>query len=469
MLKTKILILILLGGLDVWAQPGKVVIEGAQGKPCVYNSVRGRGRMVFSAPKEQEKSEIILPEEQCNDLFYLIGGNGTSWIQVKPGETVTVDMSKKPWIFSGDRKEINHYLRDWTQKMFFDKPNMLIDRIQAMFHQVPSEFRQITDTKLFYTPEYTRWVDDLLPALLKDLKRAGLKDGQFVSEQQERIKYAWIELQLQNYQHLGQTNETVPEGAVDFAKTIVFDQEGLVAYSGCEDILRIFFGIHDEKGWLNYDHTNFLPVHAGRLAHPKVKEFYVLGELNGILYNNWLYQTDQVFASVADIFVTEEGKQKFAACKADYQKLASEDKAGEPLFRFEFEDKEGKTIRLEDFKGKYLFIDIWATWCGPCKYQIPYVMKLEKELASENIAFLSLSVDKQADKALWKDMVEKFGLEGYCAISPDAFEYGMFKQYRVTTIPRFMLIAPDGKVVMSKARRPSDPLLKLQLEELLGR
>lgn len=467
MLKINVLLLVLFCVLETWAGPGKVIVNGAEGKSCIYNSVRGRGRMAFVAPGDQAKDGILLPEEQCHDLFYLIGETGTSWIQVKPDETVTVDMSKTPWVFSGDRMAINHYLRDWTQKMYFEKSNALIDRIQGMFHQVPPGFRPVIDAKSFYTPEYVRWVNDLLPGLQKDLKRAGLKDAGFVREQQERIRYAWIELQLQNYQYVRQSG-TVPAGAVDFVKTIAFDQEGFTKYPGCGDILRIFFTINDENGWLDYNHKNFLKVHADRLVAPGVKEMYLLGELDNILYNNWLYQTDQAFASVADVFVTDAGKQKFAACRAVYQKLAGEDEAGDPAFPFEFEDKDGKTLRLDDFKGKYLFIDIWATWCGPCKYQIPYVMKLEKELNNEHIEFLSLSVDKQADKALWQKILKEFGLEGFCVISPNAFEYEMFKQYKVKSIPRFMLIDPDGKVVMSKARRPSDLLLKLQLQELLN-
>ena len=57
-------------------------------------------------------------------------------------------------------------------------------------------------------------------------------------------------------------------------------------------------------------------------------------------------------------------------------------------------------------------VDYFATWCGPCKYQIPHLMRLEEEFEGRGIVFVSLSVDKPADTQKWKDMVKEFGMKG---------------------------------------------------------
>lgn len=466
--RLKLLVLILFCVTELYAGPAKVIIKGTTEKVYIYNSNRNKERKIFTLEKEEKVPTVVLPGEQCDDLFYLIGKDGVSWIRVKPDNVVVVDMGKKPWKFSGDQAAVNNYLREWTQKMYFGKPNMLAERVQAMMFRIPAECNPNVDVSLFYTPEYVKWADGLQSELLKDLERLRLKDSGFVEEQRERIGYACLELQLQNYRAAREKGE-VPSNAASFARDIAFDSPEVMSYPGYDDMLQIFFDIYNANGWLAYDSENFLAVSADRLADQQIKEKYIFNEMDNILRNKWLYQTDLALAAVADRIVTPEGRQRFARMQAEYQKLAKDDEAGKPAFRFEFENRSGETVRLADFKGKFVFIDIWATWCGPCKYQIPYVIRLEKELNNENIAFLSLSVDKQADKEKWLAALKDFGLEENCVISPNDFDYEMFKKYQVSSIPRFMLIGPDGKIVMTKARRPSDPVLKLQLTDLLNR
>lgn len=146
---------------ELWAGPGKVIIKGAKENVCIYNSERGRGRAYFTPEKETKETVILLPEKECGDLFYLISGDETSWIRVLPDETITVDVRKKPWKFSGDSKAINRYLYGWTQKMFFGKPNALIYRVEMMFHQLPDREKRVPDPKTFYTEEYIEWLDNV--------------------------------------------------------------------------------------------------------------------------------------------------------------------------------------------------------------------------------------------------------------------------------------------------------------------
>jgi thiol-disulfide isomerase/thioredoxin len=68
---------------------------------------------------------------------------------------------------------------------------------------------------------------------------------------------------------------------------------------------------------------------------------------------------------------------------------------GTPSPEFNFENHKGGTTKLSDIKGKYVYIDIWATWCAPCRQEIPYLQKIEKKYEDKRIAFVSISIDQK--------------------------------------------------------------------------
>ncbi len=462
-------LLLLLCTVKLLAEPGKVIIKGTKETPYIYNSNRGNGRLCFEPDTAQKGCVILLPEDQCKDLLYMIADGKTSWIRVLPGETVVVNVGKEPWKFSKDEAAINAYLYDWTRKMYFGKPNALVPIIQMMMVKgLPKGNNQMPDAEQFYTPEYMAWVRELKSNSFADLYRAKIKDKKFTKEQQERIEYVWWEFQLLNYMRVEQKRD-VPAEALDFVKEISFDKESLLDYPGFENVMHLFFNAADNISLIKYTGKDFLYRRAERIKDLKIREVYVLDELKTVFALGYLYQADQLLASVANVFVTENGKQQYAEYLEEYQSMlaAPENKIGKLSPYFGFDDQYGNLIKSFDFKGKYLLIDIWASWCAPCKYQIPFLLELEKALHGRDIEFVSISADKPEDKEKWLSALEQFGMEQNCVISSDAFENQFFKFYDIGGIPRFVLLSPDGKVVMDKARRPSDPILKLQLIELL--
>lgn len=149
---------------------------------------------------------------------------------------------------------------------------------------------------------------------------------------------------------------------------------------------------------------------------------------------------------------------------------------GAPSPTFEnYENYKGGTTSLKDLKGKYVYVDIWATWCGPCKAEIPSLKKLEKEYHGKNIEFVSISTDngrgyraetpEEAKKLAydgWRKMVEEKELGGVQLMSDKAFESEFVRAYKINAIPRFLLIDPAGNIVDADAPRPSeDKLIEL--------
>ena len=140
---------------------------------------------------------------------------------------------------------------------------------------------------------------------------------------------------------------------------------------------------------------------------------------------------------------------------------------GKPSPVFEnYKDVKGGVKSLASFKGKYVYIDVWATWCGPCIQQIPYLQGLEKEYHGKNIEFVSISTDEsqrsggtwEAAEQKWRDFVKAKSLTGVQLWAGEDFAFQ--QAYQINAIPRFILISPEGTIVEANAPRPSDPSLK---------
>jgi thiol-disulfide isomerase/thioredoxin len=149
------------------------------------------------------------------------------------------------------------------------------------------------------------------------------------------------------------------------------------------------------------------------------------------------------------------------------QKLAGKKMNNAKAPNFDYENHAGGRTTLESLKGKYVYVDIWATWCGPCRAEIPYLKELEKDLHDKNIAFVSVSVDAEKDHDKWKTFVTDKALSGIQLYAGKTVLSDFIKAFNVNTIPRFILIDPTGNVVDADAARPSDPKLKEQLASLL--
>ncbi len=126
------------------------------------------------------------------------------------------------------------------------------------------------------------------------------------------------------------------------------------------------------------------------------------------------------------------------------------------------EDAEGNVVDFSSFKGKYVYIDLWASWCGPCCKEVPHLQALEKELQNENVVFLSISTD--TDKEAWKKKMVELGMHGNQLHDRDNT---LCNALNVKGIPFFLIYDKEGKLHTYKAMRPSSgDALKAFLEAL---
>jgi len=120
-----------------------------------------------------------------------------------------------------------------------------------------------------------------------------------------------------------------------------------------------------------------------------------------------------------------------------------------------YENYAGGKTSLDDLKGKYVYVDVWATWCGPCKREIPFLKEVEEKYHGKNIEFVSISIDKASDHKKWKTMVNEKELGGIQLFADNDWNSAFVKDYQIQGIPRFLLIDTEGNIVDSNAPRPS--------------
>ena len=124
---------------------------------------------------------------------------------------------------------------------------------------------------------------------------------------------------------------------------------------------------------------------------------------------------------------------------------------GRPSPVFKGVDVNGKEMTLRDFRGKYIYIDMWATWCGPCQKELPFLKKLEEKFKGRNIVFVGLSIDQ--DKTKWAARVKSGALSGIQLYIGKGSKFQ--SDYRISGIPRFILLDPNGRIVNPDMTRPS--------------
>jgi thiol-disulfide isomerase/thioredoxin len=155
--------------------------------------------------------------------------------------------------------------------------------------------------------------------------------------------------------------------------------------------------------------------------------------------------------------------------KAGVMDMQPEDTAsGSQAFDYKFtlRDLEGKKLEMSDLKGKVIFLNLWATWCGPCRVEMPSIQNLYNSVDKEKVAFviLSLDQDNQNKKVVQYIRDKEFNFPVYQPASP------LPKLLRVNTIPTTFIIGPDGKVKSKKtgmANYDTDEMREF-LKELSG-
>lgn len=190
---------------------------------------------------------------------------------------------------------------------------------------------------------------------------------------------------------------------------------------------------------------------------PKKSAPYSIHKLIKLLDNNLPISTVADISKQVNNTYPEDGNAKaIQQIVDDIQKFD----VGRKAIDFEFTTLEGKKMKLSDLKGKVVYLDFWASWCGPCRQQMPFAKEVKKHFEGKDVVFLYVSIDK--DDAAWHGGIKSMEIEGMHALSP-TWSGPISTLYNVSSIPAYFLIDKNGNF----AARPPRPSQKAELIQLI--
>lgn len=261
------------------------------------------------------------------------------------------------------------------------------------------------------------------------------------------------------------------ENFYDFVRDMTFTDSLLVQIPKWFNIVLGVFEQREKNGWIEVSPDKYMEIYARGIEDEKVRSMFLIELLNFTLQKGYSDDFPAYLEGVRQYITHPEALKALPALEARYKESREAHKTilrGQVAPEFKAVDINGKEYTSEDFKGKIQVLDFWFTGCVPCRAEMPYMEKLADEMQGENIVFISMSVDTGDELiALWKKMVkDKKGAELQLNV-PGGFKSDLVKKYLIRGVPRIVIVDKDGKIVDANAKRPSDPKLKAQLEQLV--
>ncbi|WP_299008838.1 TlpA disulfide reductase family protein [uncultured Tenacibaculum sp.] len=186
---------------------------------------------------------------------------------------------------------------------------------------------------------------------------------------------------------------------------------------------------------------------------------------NSITYTSDLKEFYRKFMA----YSTNEAHKK--EITKDYDLLKTTAK-GQPAPKFkDYVNYNGGTTSMDDLlgKGKYLYIDVWATWCGFCKREIPLLKRLEQEYHGKNIEFVSINVDEKDNEKKWRETIQDREMTGIQLMAGDShLRLEWAQNFLIKGLPRFIIVDPDGNIISPNAPAPSEGEKLINMFDELG-
>lgn len=201
--------------------------------------------------------------------------------------------------------------------------------------------------------------------------------------------------------------------------------------------------------------VGFLKSYGKKITNPAIKSM-----LAGNLVSNCMSDIDidtpdkyeTLFETISS-FVPDH-PEIVESCRAKIE-AANAAQPGKPVPDTVMETVDGSQIRLSSMFGKVLYIDVWATWCGPCLHEAPSFRALAEKYGNDDrICFISLSLD--SDKDYWIEYVNEEKPFWPQFILDSSNQNDFCGKVGISTIPRFLLIGADGRFIDGDCARPSD-------------
>ena len=435
------------GKVDYAVLSGKVSSVDAKGEDQKLLLVQN-GEVVKEIPVQADGTfRDTIREIGDNHFYYLVENPAVQtplYLANGTNMELTLNEEVSKTMVSGSQTKQTQYL--------IERNSFINDRINGadsnLFGQKPQEFKE--NVKAFFAE------------LDKKLKAYGF-DEEFVKNQEKWTNYKFVE-----YLTIFPTYHRYTSGNEAILPDDFYAERDGIDYDNAEEFRTI-------DTYRDLVRSKFYTIINNPNDAENIKKF--ISEVNALKSDNiradlakgtfqLISPNSTVNKEIFDFInknVTDE-KVKEAAKKA--YDVATKLTSGSPSPKFSnYENFNGGTTSLDDFKGKVTYIDIWATWCLPCRGEIPALKELEKKFHGKDVAFVSISIDQNKDE--WKEFVKSEDLKGVQLFAENAFDSQFIQDYGIRQIPTFIIIDKEGKIVNADAPRPSSDEITGLLEGLL--
>ncbi|WP_179316897.1 TlpA family protein disulfide reductase [Winogradskyella undariae] len=379
--------------------------------------------------------------------YNLSHGNETTAMYLSPGDEINVTLNTEKFDetikYSGLGSENSNFLAE----KYMANENADINYIE-LFSKEETEFLKELNT--------------IKNSKLEFLKKQKDLDLNFITLEEKNIEYDYLS-SIQSYPsaHGYYTKKEDFKPSLEFLKPLdAIDYNNEVDYNNIDNYKNLVQRYYSNK--INEtENPKEVFETINKQTFPSLKTDLAKSLSYQITPNN--ENNEAYYNGIITMSSDEKFKEDLTNKYNKVKKLTK----GMPSPKFvNYENHKGGTTSLDDLKGQFVYIDVWATWCGPCIKEIPSLKKVEKQYHGKNIAFISASIDREKDHDKWVKMVTDKELGGIQLMADKDWKSLFVTEYAIDGIPRFILIDPDGNIVSADAPRPSNPELIELFDEL---
>lgn len=412
-----------------------------------------------------ENNELIIKKIIPTEL-YLLGANEiiTLFVPVE-GRTMDVEIVDGKFKFTGEGAKLNEYLQTLSYDLFYSYNNTFVN--SYMPSVLCSKYVD-ANMEIMTNENYVEKVRSVIDQSLMKLKKAKLKNEKLEAVITTFINDTYWNTIVSTYMSIAHSGEKVPQSLLKTIDGYDFDSPDFLSKQSRNMILNTYLRVQEDLGRIEYTLNDYIARKAQCIKNSDVRDYYLLREFERLVKSKEFIYINELIASGRPL-VSEKKREQYEQIANKINVMTSENRLdGVPAMGFTFENQDGEKVSLSDFRGKYVYIDVWATWCGPCKQEIPKLKALEESMKEhDDIVFVSLSVDRPNAYQEWKSFLKANDMKGITIATRVGFNDPFIQKYGINAIPRFMLIGPDGTMIANNCWRPSDPRLKTYLLSLI--